>query len=342
MLNLLAVIQGQGKFLFLIFGGILQGVTYASSQNLRFAVLQFSTPDMASKAVGYVIAGGVFATVIGPEVSKHTRTSMEQEYAGSFLLLLGIYVGMMLVPFLVDFDGVGQKKAAPVSQQDTDGDVEVGTIVKTEESEMVEVLSAEAPNPTMENKVMEDEPRPLSAIVGRWQFIFMLTCQMVSYSAMAGLMVATPLSMKGRDFNFNESTSAIQFHMVGMFLPSFFTGEVVARVGKIYTMTLGFLIMLLGALLFYSGETLVVFWTAIGIVGVGWNFSFVPSTALMATLYRPCEKSSAQAFTDIFVVSSVATTITSAGAFYVRGGIYSMAIYTLLLHANIFDIIYFS
>ena len=324
------MIQGNGKFLLLILGGILQGVTYASSQNLRFAVIQFATPETAPKAVAYVIGGGVFATVIGPEVSKYTRTSLRQEYAGSFILLLGIYVGMIIIPHFVDFGGVNEEKrdvsavlprreVKEIESVDIDSRAksEPAAVVVTEPVSTVDLSAVPAPTP------LEDmSPRPIWEIAMRWPFILMLLCQLVSYSGMAGLMVATPVAMKGQDFSFNDSTSAIQFHMVGMFLPSFFSGEIIAWLGKIYTMLLGFIIMLLGAVVFYAGETLSVFWVAICIVGVGWNLSFVPSTALMSTLYRNNEKGKTQGFVDIFVVGSVAVAITSAGAFYVSSPVF--------------------
>jgi hypothetical protein len=351
ILNLMAVLQDNGQFLLIVFGSILQGVTYASSQNLRFAVMQFCTPEMVPTAIAYVIGGGVFAAVIGPEISKYTRNSLDQEYAGSFLLLLGIYVGMIIVPQLVDFDGPSHH--APISQNDVGIDIfmDTGEDSETDGNDIEmsnadrdgvnqEKISISSPGakdivstpggPTADLSASPDSPavapapevalvppRAMTEIAGRWQFVFMLTCQMVSYSAMSGLMVATPVAMKARDFSFDESTSAIEFHMVGMFLPSFFTGHIVHHCGKVLTMLGGFIIMLLGALLFFVGDTRDVFWAGICIVGVGWNFSFVPSTALMASLYRHEEKSKVQAFVDIFVVSSVAIVITSAGSFYV-------------------------
>lgn len=184
-------------------------------------------------------------------------------------------------------------------------------------------------------------PRPLQDILSQWQFMFMIICQTISYSSMGGLMVATPLAMRDKNFSFNDSTSAIQLHMIGMFLPSLITGDVVASLGKVMTMLLGSLILLAGnnthivveqtnlksyfpiimicagALLFYTGDSKATYMSAIAIVGLGWNFSFIPSTALLTTLYKPSEKSGVQAVNDLCVIGMLAACLASAGTIFV-------------------------
>jgi MFS family permease len=106
--------------------------------------------------------------------------------------------------------------------------------------------------------------------------------------------------------------------MIGMFLPSFFTGEVVRAIGKMHTMLLIFMLLLTGACIFYNDHSKVSFTCGIAVVGIGWNFSFVPATALLTTLYRPNERSRVLTANDFVVIGVLACLMASAGSIYVR------------------------
>lgn len=338
-----AAIAGGATFALLVVGAIPQGYTYACTNNLRFAVMQFTTPEFASRAIAFVIAGGIFSAGIGPEASKYTRTSLPKEFLGSYILLLGIYVAMCLVPLCIDFhlkhppgddDGKGDDRSSDLKQaqdsgnSDHKGDTDNSDAQAKTGYELVETgdirpaaatdatSQQEGPNNTSQAPA-PDAPsaRDLQEIVFNWPFLFVLLCEFTAYSAMGGLMTATPLAMQAVGYNFNQSTSAVQLHMLGMFLPSIFTGEIVKLFGKVLTMLIGFCILLLGAGLYLIGTNFAAFLGAITIVGVGWNLSFVPATALFTTLYRPEEKAKTQAFNDVVVIGVLAILMATAGAF---------------------------
>ena len=95
-------------------------------------------------------------------------------------------------------------------------------------------------------------------------------------------------------------------------------GDVVKALGKVSTMLLGFCILLLGAGLYLAGSSFAIFLSGITLVGVGWNLSFVPATALLTSFYRPAEKATVQAFNDLLVIGLLAVAMASSGAFVVR------------------------
>ena len=115
LVNLASIAGGTAAFALLVVGALPQGFTYACTNNLRFAVMQFTTPEFAPRAIAMVIAGGVFSAGVGPEASKYTRTSMDKEFLGSYVLLTCIYSVMLLVPLLIDF----HQKFSPEAHTDT-------------------------------------------------------------------------------------------------------------------------------------------------------------------------------------------------------------------------------
>jgi MFS family permease len=114
-------------------------------------------------------------------------------------------------------------------------------------------------------------------------------------------MTATPLAMVHHQHGLSDATLVIQAHVLGMFLPSFFTGSLIARFGVLRIMLTG--IALLGGhvLLSLTGTTLGSFGSALVLLGVGWNFLFIGGTTLLTSTYRPAEKARAQATNDLTV-----------------------------------------
>jgi hypothetical protein len=113
MFNLAAVIQDKAQFVLIILGAILQGITYAATQNLRFAVIRIAPPEWSSRAVAYLLAGGTFAAGIGPEVTKYTRSTLVYEFAGNYVLLGCLYGVMCLIPWIVNFSAHSMDTATP-------------------------------------------------------------------------------------------------------------------------------------------------------------------------------------------------------------------------------------
>lgn len=330
VLNFLAVIQSGAQYTLIIMAAVPQGVTYACTNNLRFAVTQFTTPELAPKAIGYVIAGGAFASVIGPEASKYTKDAMKAEYAASYILLFGIYSFMVVIPWFIDFEKKNPDVAHEAEMVENPNPMH--NVVSTKNRNESKNESDDSGNhqsvpveDDLEVSVIEDNKKPEETVVGlrtireiasRPNFLFILICECISYSAMGGLMAATPLAMDAHGFSFNESTSAIQIHMVGMFVPSLVTGDVMKVLGKVNTMLLGYCLLLLGACLFYIGTSFIDYAFSIMMVGIGWNWSFVPATALFTTLFHPSEKTKILALNDFIVIGVFAIALASVGSVF--------------------------
>jgi len=140
---------------------------------------------------------------------------------------------------------------------------------------------------------------------------------MVGYGFMTLVMTATPLAMAEVSHSFQQTATVIQWHVLGMFAPSFFTGFLIQRLGvlNIILTGVGLNILCLGCNL--HGQTFPHFWLALLVLGVGWNFMFVGSTTLLTEAYRPDEKAKTQAAHDFLMFGFVTlTTFLSGQLFY--------------------------
>jgi len=133
-------------------------------------------------------------------------------------------------------------------------------------------------------------------------------------------MGVTPVSMSEDGFNFNQSTTAIVGHMLGMFVPSLFTGHLVAKTGPYRFMMFGFLVLLFGSLLFLVDRSLAIYTTGILIVGVGWNFSFIPASAIFTTFFTSAERGYVVGFNEFIVIGSVGIITATAGTIFEKIG----------------------
>lgn len=162
--------------------------------------------------------------------------------------------------------------------------------------------------------------RPLPEIMRQPKFIAAVTAALVSYGLMSFLMTAAPLAMVACGHSVGDAALGIQWHVLGMFAPSFFTGRLIARFGKARVTTAGLMITASAALVGLSGLSVAHFWIALTLLGVGWNFGFVGATALVTDCYRPEERVKVQAANDFLVFGSVAIASFSSGGLLHAGG----------------------
>eukprot|EP00054_Salpingoeca_dolichothecata_P004614 m.31248 g.31248 ORF g.31248 m.31248 type:complete len:179 (+) comp14724_c0_seq2:812-1348(+) len=134
----------------------------------------------------------------------------------------------------------------------------------------------------------------------------------ISYSAMGALMGAAPLEMKEEGHSFIDSTLAIEMHVLGMFIPALFSGDLVKLCGGGFMVMVGFTILAGGAAFFYIAKSVAVFAVGLTVVGVGWNFSFVGATSLLTTTFTPAEKTGVQGVNETVVLGMLAVCITTA------------------------------
>jgi MFS family permease len=263
----------------LLLVGTLCGGLYASAhQSYRFAAADTASASFRPKAVSWVLAGGVFAGVLGPQLVIFTKDSWPTYlFAGSF---------------------VAQSVCALIAAA-------VLTLLKI-------------PRPHVSHSLRDG--RPLAEIVAQPKFILAVICGLASYSMMNMVMTSAPLAMVMCNHTVGEAALGIQWHVVGMYAPSFITGSLIARFGVRRVMATGLGLMLGAAAISLLGIALWNFWIGLALLGVGWNFAFIGATTLVTECHDPHERNKVQAFNDFLVFGSMAIASLSSGALLAHYG----------------------
>lgn len=162
--------------------------------------------------------------------------------------------------------------------------------------------------------------RPLLSILLRPKFIIALLGAVASYALMSLVMTATPLAMIEHHHSHADAQTGIQWHVIAMFAPSFFTGTLISRIGSSTVAAAGLLLIAASATVALSGTDLWHFWIALVLLGVGWNFGFIASTAMVAQLYTPEEAFRVQAMNELILFSVVAVASFSSGGLLAAQG----------------------
>ena len=149
--------------------------------------------------------------------------------------------------------------------------------------------------------------RPLLEIVTQPAYMVACAGAMIAFGVMSFVMAASPLAIVQCGLEATEAPVTIFVHVMGMFVPAFFTGNLIARYGVFNMMMVGIALLVLGVIVALTGVTEWHFRIALGLNGVGWNFLFVGATTLLTTTYRAPERGKAQAFNDFMVFGTTAT-----------------------------------
>ena len=255
------------------------GLGGAFVQQFRFAAADNAPPEFKARAISFVLAGGVFTAIVGPQVVIFTRELLAPVmFAGAFVAVIFLaLIGMAILFWL----------RLPVKQAGSTANV-----------------------------IAERPARPLSEIVAQPRFIVALICAVGSFCLMTFVMTGAPLAMVGCGFSPDEATLGISWHVMAMFGPSFFTGPLIARFGKERIVTFGMLLLVGCALVALSGIALWQFWTSLILLGLGWNFAFIGATAMVAETYAESEKGKVQGFHDFVLFGSVAFASLMSGNVY--------------------------
>jgi MFS family permease len=156
--------------------------------------------------------------------------------------------------------------------------------------------------------------RPLWTIARQPVFVVAVLSAMIGYGVMNLVMVATPLAMAGCGFSFPDSAEVIRWHVLGMFVPSFFTGGLIRRFGASRIILVGGVLLVACMAINLAGTAFVNYWSALVLLGVGWNFMFVGGTTLLGEAHEPEERAKTQALNDLLVFSTTAITSFASGA----------------------------
>ncbi len=162
--------------------------------------------------------------------------------------------------------------------------------------------------------------RSLQSILKQPVFMVAVIGAALGYGVMNLLMAATPLAMQICGLPFSNTALVLEWHVIGMFAPGFFTGSLIQRFGTLKIMGVGVALNFLCIVIALSGADLHQFLIALFLLGVGWNFLFTGSTSLAMTAYKPNERDKAQAAINFFVFSTMAFTSFGSGALITSQG----------------------
>ena len=254
------------------------GVSSAFAQLYRFAAAEAVTPERRGRAISLVLAGGLLAGFIGPQLARSTADLLGTRFVASFLCIPLLALGSM------------------------------GLMLGLRLPEAVEPRVAGA-------------ARPVVAIVRQPLFLVAVASEVAGYGVMNLLMTGTPLAIVAHHgHGLRDAAFVIEWHLVGMFLPGFFTGSLIQRIGERATIALG--IGVNGGAWRWGLRRLTVwhFWLSLLLVGVGWNLMFVGGSTLVTRTYTPDERTKAQAANDFLIWATVAVTSLSSGQLLHRHG----------------------
>jgi MFS family permease len=270
----------QASFALYLVATFCAGLYQASHQSYRFAAADTAGADFKAKAVSWVLAGGLFAAFLGPQLVILTKDLMPPYlFAASYLGQAATAVCAILV--------LGQVRAPAYVAPPTAG-----------------------------------RPRRLVEIARQPRFIVAVTCGVASYSLMNLMMTAAPLAMVDCGHSVGDAALGIQWHVLAMFAPSFVTGTLVNRFGATRIVAGGLTLLAASALVGYAGQTVGHFWTALVLLGIGWNFGFVGATTMVIDCYRPEERTKVQSFNDFLIFGTMAVGSFVSGAMLAHFGWY--------------------
>ena len=259
-----------GSFSLLLAGTFCGGLYAAAHQSYRFAATDTASDRFRARAVSYVLAGGIFAAVLGPQLVIWTKDLLSPNlFAASFL---GQSACALAAAVVLHFVRIPHVRATA-----------------------------------------HHDRRPLGAIVRQPRFMVAAACGMAAYAMMNMVMTSAPLAMVGCGHSVTDATLGIQWHVLAMYGPSFFTGGLIARYGVERITGIGLSLIVVMALVAISGVTVAHFWTALVLLGVGWNFAFIGATTMVTQCHRADERTRVQSFNDFLVFGSMAVSSFSSG-----------------------------
>ncbi len=271
-------------------GTAMVGIFQAFSRYYRLAAADGVGPAEKSRAIAIVLTGGVAAAVLGPAIAAGSKSLLAPTlFAGSYLVvsLFGLLSVLVLALFLRD------PPAAP----------------------------ALAPQPEAAEPAAVAAPaRPLGTIIRQPIFLAALANNVVGYAVMMFVMTATPLAALACHHSIDDSAGIIQWHLVGMFAPSFFAGYLIRRLGMIPVLVTGTLLAALCGAIALASTALPAFYVALLALGVGWNFLYVGGSTLLAQSYRPAERGKTQAACEFTTFAASALASLAAGQMLNRQG----------------------
>ena len=276
----------------MLFGGAYAAVVLT----FRFAAAECVPAADKPRALSLVLAGGVFAGVLGPQLVTATMNQWPPHaYAATYLCAAAVSVLSALVLRGVRFAG----------------------------SPAVPAAAGAAPS------ALPITSRPIRDVVRQPRFVVAMLCGVVSYMLMNFMMTSAPLAMELCGLPREYSNYGIELHVVAMYLPSFFTGRLIARFGETPIVLAGLALTAAAALVGMSGQTVAHFWWALALLGVGWNFGFLGASAMVLQCHTPQEGPRVQSINDFVVFGTMVIGSFASGSLLSAYGWSTVAALTL-------------
>ena len=269
------------QFWLLVGATVVAGYYNANAQLYRFAAAELALPAFREKAVSLVMAGGLIGAVAGPNLAARTRSLSEVPFAGAYLALAVVALLAMALLAFIEFAPPPAKISASASASGG---------------------------------------RPLGEIMRQPVFLVAAAAGALGYGVMNLLMAATPIAMQICSLPFSSVATVLEWHVIGMFAPGFFTGHLIKRYGTLPIMAIGLALNAACVLIALSGVGFEQFLAALFLLGLGWNFLFTASTTLALTAYRPEEKDKAQGALNFCVFAVLAISSLASGVLVTTQG----------------------
>jgi predicted MFS family arabinose efflux permease len=252
-----------GSFWIFSVSTFLAGAYAAVVLSFRFAAADCVPPERRPRALSAVMAGGVFAGVLGPQLVTHTMNLWQPH------VFAVTCIAQALLAVACAFVLIGVRVPMPTAEEVKGG-------------------------------------RPLGEIVRQPRFVTAVICGVVSYMLMNFVMTAAPLAMRLCGLSQESSNQGLQWHIIAMYAPSFFTGRLIERFGAPRMVGSGLALTALAAAVGLMGVDIVHFWATLVLLGLGWNFAFVGASAMVLECHRPEEKTRVQSLNDFIVFGTMA------------------------------------
>lgn len=259
-----------GNFWVFIAGTSCMGAFNAFNQYLRFAAAETATDSFRPKAISFVIGGGIIAAFVGGTLAGQTGVLLVPQFLATYLVLA---VTPILLAITIQF-----------------------------------VQMPEPHAPVRKRGEKQSTGRPLLEIMKQPAFIVAATGTSVAWAGMILMMAATPLSMKHSGL-VGDVPFVIQWHMFAMFAPSFIAGSLIGRYGYQKVVMLGFVLFFGGITAGLMGVSVSHYFITNVLIGAGWNFMLIGSTALLVTCHTEAEKGKVQGANDTiaYILSAISS-----------------------------------
>lgn len=264
----------------------LFGINMAFTQQYRYAAVESVDARYAPRAISFVLLGAIGGALVGPELVRY-----------------------------------GQDFFPTVRYSGTLGALTALYVVQ------VVLILVLGPMRGEEPEHHEQSQRPIGHIIRQPVFVVAVLGGMTAYGVMTFIMTATPLSMHINDgYSLEDTAEIIRSHVLGMYVPSLFSGFLIEKLGTVRMMSFGAVALLIASFIGLQGHTYLHYWYALILLGVGWNFLYVGGTTMLTLTYSMNERFKAQAVNEFTVFGTSATASLLAGTVIHLYGWYTLVV----------------